>query len=266
MAIRNLSRWVGHEVRLDELCDDLFNRWVMHLQSRYRPKTAKTRRANVLGVWQYAVDTDHVEPESEPGRVRIVKVPRPVPECWSMAELATLLEATRAEQFDRHMRNGVHLGRLLFAFVNVCYDTALRTQDMFDLRTEQITDDGILAVVQRKTQTGHVCRIRPATVEAVRATYPPNREFVFAWAYRRETFWNWWRELLIRAGLPTGRRNGPQKIRRSSATYLERVSPGMAGIHLGHLTPGLALRHYVNSAVAYEARPLPPAIVKGGGA
>ena len=62
------------------------------------------------------------------------------------------------------------------------------------------------------------------------------------------------------AGLPDTPGNGPQKLRRSSASHLERVCPGSASHHLGHLTPDMAIKHYLDPRIFNEGRELPPPI------
>jgi integrase len=148
------------------------------------------------------------------------------------------------------------------AFIMVAYDTALRRADLLELQRGQIGDDGQIVVKINKTQREHHCRVRPETIAAIDATYPPVRERIFQWPHCYKSLWDHWREIIHAAGLEANRQNGLQCLRRTSATHLELIAPGEAGRHLGHLTPGLAEKHYIDPRIVGAGRTmLPPTLL-----
>lgn len=82
----------------------------------------------------------------------------------------------------------------------------------------------------------------------------PNRCKIWPLWGSRWSFYRHYRKLVAAAGV----RGTSKWLRRSSATALERICPGSAMGHLGHKTPGLAYRHYVDPRMLQCGRPLPP--------
>jgi integrase len=255
MSVQSLERWAGG-VTLRSLSSDLLNKWIIDMESRWASKTLKRRRDDVMGVWRHAFETGRIE--EGPRRVRRVQEVKYLPEAWTMEEIRLLVAAAKGMTW--FYPNGIHAGRYWEAFIRFTYDTGLRLADVQRMRSDAIRTDGTFRVVQGKTQREIVRRIRQSTHEAIKGTYPPERELIFAWCYSREQFWYHWRKVLRAAGQPIGRRNGPQKLRRASASHLERIRPGAAARHLGHRTPGLAEAHYIDPLIAGGEIPLPPAI------
>ncbi len=256
MSINAVNKWHGRPALLSDLSDDFLNRWLVSMETKWAPKTIRRRRGDILSVWRHAVVRGVVE--IPPLWIRKIKVPQPVPEAWTLGELRMILMATK--RLPRWFPNGIQQGQFWAAFVHTAYDTGLRQGDLLSLRRKQIAADGRLTIVQSKTLQGHVCRVRPDTLAAIDAIFPPARSLIFAWPYCREVFYTHWRKLLMLAGLPTGRHQGMQKLRRTSATHLERVAPGYATVHLGHRSADLAKRHYIDASIAYRQRPLPPPV------
>lgn len=252
------DRWHGSPVRLIDLTDELLNAFLIDMSRAWRPRTVRRRRTEILMVWRLALETGHTR--RPPGIIRKINVPRRLPEAWTLAELRRLLDAAAAKAFDRELPNGIHEGRFWRAFVLTAYDSALRASDLLALERSAINAVGQILVLQEKTQDGHLCRLRGETLEAIAAIFPPERERIFAWPWRREAFYSHWRQLLAASGMRQGPREGPQKLRRTSASYVERNSPGAATKHLGHKSGDLARRHYIDPRIADDERPLPPPI------
>jgi hypothetical protein len=117
-----------------------------------------------------------------------------------------------------------------------------------------------IRVVQHKTREGITCQLREETVKAIKATFPPKRELIFEWPHTPSIFYRHWNNLVYEAGLEVNRRNGPQKLRRTSASHLEAASPGTATAHLGHRSADLARKHYLDPNITQQKRPIPPSL------
>lgn len=173
--------------------------------------------------------------------------PRPAPDAWTLDEMRAIVEACRKFR-GQFFLNGIDRGRWWEAFVLVSYDTALGRDDMLAVKRSQMESDkggAVLRIAQDESCTDLIRRLRPATVEAVNATYPPNRELVFDFPHSRYALHLHWKEILQFAGLdPLNRHNGVHKLRRTSAIHLERTNPGAGMAHLGHRSADMAMKHY----------------------
>lgn len=253
LAVDAFTRFAG-QVEITNLCDDLLNRWLVELANDGKARwTIKNARASILALWRAAVAEGLTT--VEPKRVRTIAIPRTLPEAWDLAQLRMLLAASQA--FGGHFKLlPVKRAAYWRAFILTAYDTGLRLLDLERIRTEQVGDGGALAITQNKTGWPILCHLRPETIAAIRATYPPERPLLFGGVLKRRHLYTHWSALVAKAGLSGGTR----KLRKTSATWVEAVSPGSAMAHLGHRTPGLAYAHYVDRRLLNQNRPMPPSI------
>jgi len=256
ITIRHFQRWAGRSVAIEKLDAELVNAFLIHGAGRWAPKTVKRQRGDLVAMWNYAHSVGLND--SPVSRVRSIKVPQRAPRAWHLDELARLLAAAAA--ITGCYPNGIHRAIWWQAVIRVVYDTALRRGDVLMIQTCDIDRlRGLLVHTQRKTGRIILCPLRPETIRAIDASFPPARLGLFPWPYHDRTWHEHWRRLiLIPAGLAIGRSEGLQKLRRTSASQLEAVFPGSAPRHLGHAAPDLAYRHYVDPLIAGAFRPLPP--------
>ena len=227
-------------------------------------RTINSRCTNICTLWGYAYRKSHVEKLWRD--IPRMRVPKRIPEAWTLDELQALLTAT--DTFQHPLRNGVREGAFWRAFILVVYDTGIRFGDVMALRGNDLRD-GCLVVMVHKTDVEILRPLSPEAIKAIEVICSSKREFVFDWPYAKETFSVHWRKLVKAAGLPTGPKQGPHKLRRTSASHLEAVAPGTAGRHLGHLTPGLAEASYIDPRIAKPqnaAALLPRPVLREGGA
>ena len=153
---------------------------------------------------------------------KIVVVPK-IPQAWTPAEVQLLVEAADTfAAYIRHEKSNAPIGCFWKAIIMTAWDTGLRTIDLGQLRYADIGADGVIHIVQHKTGWPLHCQIRPETLAAIQAIDPANRELIFGPSNRRRqiTF----RRLVKTAGLV----GTFKKLRKSSATAVERLSPGAA--------------------------------------
>ena len=261
IALESLRRFNKGPVMFDELAQ-IVSPWIAWLEDRVAPRTVKSKRASVISLWYAAAELGMCRPP-DTRMIRKPKVQRPSPDAWTMDEMKSLLEASRTFRND-HYANGINRGAWWEAFIRVCYDTALRRGDMMSLRRDQlerIKGGYVLRTVQSKTGDGIVHRLHDKTVEAVKAIISPERDLIFDWPHSLWTVHNHWQDLVDRAGMDaTHRRNGVQKLRRTSASHLEQTKPGSATAHLGHRCSDMARMHYLDPKISRGELPMPPEI------
>jgi integrase len=271
-SLRALDEFMGRDVRLCDLCPELVNLFIIARSQEKSARTAMKNRGDILCLWRMAYHHELVE--FLPRGIRKAKYVRKVPRAFTAEQYQAILEAA-ANLTGRYVYDPAlpvkqgSVARSLWwgAFIRTAYDTALRRADLLALKRGDIGDDGKIVIPIGKTQIEHYCQVRPETLAAIDATYPPVRECIFQWTCAYTTLWRHWEEILDAVGLPKNRDHGLHCLRRTSATYLETVSPGAAGRHLGHLTPGLAEKHYIDPRICGADRQmLPPDIAQEGGA
>lgn len=182
---------------------------------------------------------------------RRVKTPRPVPRAFSLDEIRRLVEAAR--QTVGSFR-GVKKSDFLAAWILSAYCLGLRTSDLWSLRWADVRGQRAY-IAQSKTGSPHVAVF---TAEALAACERlPRRQRIFGDFAAVNTIQQWVRACAKAAGLDGTTRF----LRRSCATYA-KVKGMSPQAKLGHLTPGLAEKHYVDQLL-YEqetglnGKPLP---------
>lgn len=174
-------------------------------------------------------------------KFRRVKVPAPLPVAYSLADIRRLVDVARKTpgQF-RDLRKS----DFLVAWFLTAYCTGLRVGDLIDLRWDQIRAARIY-VRQSKTSRPHTALFTDEALRACKAL--PKRARVFGDFAAKNTIQQWVAKAVDDAGL----RGSTKWLRRSCATYAKVM--GMSPkAKLGHMTDGLAERHYVDQSLYEE--------------
>lgn len=182
---------------------------------------------------------------------RRVKTPRPVPRAFSLDEIRRLVEAARrtAGSF-----RGVKKAVFLEAWILSAYCLGLRTGDLWSMRWSDVRGQRAY-IAQSKTGSPLVAVFTDEAMAACERL--PRRQRIFGDFAAVNTIQQWVKACVASAGLDGTTRF----LRRSCATYA-KVKGMSPQAKLGHLTPGLAERHYVDQLL-YEqetginGKPLP---------
>lgn len=232
--------------------DASVNRWLGNLRD-LGPTTRANLRRGCLVLWHYATRLGLAAHPSE----RLVKV-KPLakpPVAWSLEELNGLLAHCR--KLPGNLRvSGCPRSLFFTAFILAGYELGVRRSDLHNLRADQVRGNRVF-VVQNKTGVpiGKVVSPECAALLAKLIKLGDGKT-VFRWALGQKWLTANFREVVKGAGL-----SGTIKyLRRSGATHCEIEQPGSAGRFLGQLTPGLALRFYVDPTLAAASMPRPPAL------
>lgn len=234
--------------QLDTLSHELLNSWVITNPRGWSPKTMRRRMADVLTVWSYAYAVSATDNKPNTYRMRRVKVAKRCPKAWTLDQLAAICAA--ADQFRRYLPNGVRVGSLVQSVVYVGFYSALRAADLQRLLRVEMSPTGQF-VGQDKRHGNEVLVVIPQwVIDHVDHHYPPEIERVWAWPYTREHFYTTWKACLAAAGLPTGRTEGLQKLRRSAVSYGEAAKIGYGAQLAGHApTSRITYEHYADPRI-----------------
>lgn len=249
-----LRKFLGHDPTAADFSDDTVNLYLHSLAGEGLSKRSlKGHRGFALTIWRWLYERGEVE--HLPRRVKkIAAPPKPGP-AWIRNEGAALLVAAH-RQIGWFRRSRVSRKGFWIAFILVGWNCGLRLGDLLALRFSDI-QSGVLVVTQQKTGELLGQPLWPETVAAIEAIRSPERQRIFGDALSRRKVQDYFKLLVLSAGL-----TGTSKwLRRSGATSIEIAQPGSAMAFLGHKTPGLAYKHYVDLAQVQRSKIAPPPIV-----
>jgi hypothetical protein len=159
---------------IDKLHHAQLNRWPDENPRGRSPKDGQAprgRRASRLGVC-LSCRRDRERPDRL--RIRLVKVPRRIPDAWSLDKLRTLYDA--ADGLCRYMPNSVKHGDQLRAVINVGSYNDLCAADLMTLCRADLSPNG-RPVEQQKKRGAHVLVVIPQfVIDEINRTYPPEVE------------------------------------------------------------------------------------------
>lgn len=237
----------------DDFTDQAINAWcAWQFAKGLDPETIRGRRTLIVGIWKWAYGVGLVE--RLPGKLPKIKVPDKPPQCWHLDEMRKLLHA--ASLLPGTMRRDFRVTRaaLATAWLRSDYATGFRFSDLHALHSRSIAPDGTVVIVQAKTSQMIVGHLDDAAMEALEAIRAPHRKHLFRDLINRKNLQVMVRGLVKAAGL-----SGSTKwIRRTGATWIEVHQPGAAMGYLGHNTPGLARKSYLDPRYLQQHKPRPP--------
>ena len=254
LAMKNFEQYLERPAVLADLNDlNVAAMMVMLSRRGLDPQTVNSRRKCLVAFWNWCAKKGLVKtfPDVEKHKEEPVE-----PKAWSKAELARLFGACSYW----HAPVGLVPGSTYWQAIHLWWwDTGERTGATLAVRWDAIDLETGIAFVPgsiRKGGKSATYRLKESTVEslALMRAFSPGTERVFDWPYNRQTFYNRYRRLLQLAGLPTGRRCKPQKMRRSYASHLEAAG-GNATDALQHSSRSVTETSYIDRTIARRAEP-----------
>jgi len=253
-VVQSYGQFLNRRPRMADLREDRINQWIIQLQeSKLAPETISNRRRTIKTLWQAAFIARYVS--EPPLRLRRVRVPQRIPFAWSHGQLSQLLAVIETLE-GRLFRHGVECAVFWRAWVLTAYYSGLRPCDLLQIRFDQISETGRVVIIQQKTGNSVKCCLPPECLKAIEASRPPNRRYVFRDLISPGRLQKGFRAIVRKAKL----RGSAKTLRATGATYCEDQTPGSAMKFLGHRTPGLAYKHYVDPRLLREKVVGPPAI------
>jgi len=260
IAFRDFDRFVGRPATIGDLNDDNVAGCVLNALNRGRaPRTANDRRHRLHAFWRWCAGRGLLT--TWPTTAALVE-PDPEPRAWSQEQLRRLV-ATAAILQGRD--KGIAIRDWWLGFLLVCWDSGARTGEMFAIRWEWLDfASGVMrvpAASRKGKKKAATYWLKSHTLDVLSRFRRPEG-VIFPTAKTPSSFYHRWKHLLQKAGLPTGRSEGPQKMRRSYATWIEAAG-GSASLALGHGSDVVTRRAYLDrsildkpqNAVLFELRP-----------
>jgi integrase len=197
-------------------------------------------RALLLALWNHAHRKRRVS--DPPGYVQKFKVPKRIPEAWSVEDMNLILQ-TAGQVRGRVC--GVPAGDWWTALILVLYETGLRINAAISIAIADLNLESrwlFVPAENQKQDADQSFRLHPNTIAVIQRTLVApydQREELFPWRFDQggttRVLGKHYRKILKQAGLPHGRRDLFHKFRRTSATAVARVADEQAAKqHLGH--------------------------------
>ena len=254
-TLNGWEKQLGRRATSADFTDAAINAWCAWQQARgLDPETVRGRRTLIVGIWKWAVDVGLVR--RLPGKLPRIKVPDKPPQCWHLDEMRRLLAVAASLTGTMRRDSSVPRSAFAVAWLRADYATGFRFADLHNLHAKAIAPDGTVVIVQAKTRQAIVGHLDEAALAALDAIRSPIRKRPFRDLMNRKNLQVLVRELVREAGL-----SGSTKwIRRTGATWIEVTQPGSAMGYLGHSTPGLARKSYLDPRYLQQHKPRPPGL------
>jgi integrase len=253
-SFKMFGQCLGKIPKLEDLTDHnvgTFLRWLVN-EKKVKAVTANGYAQRLLALWNWAAKVRLVERFPT-----ICSLPEPevIPRAWSKEQLADLIRACHRAQGTFE---GIRAADWWLAFHHVLWDCGERSGairalrwDMLDAKTGHLS---VPAEIRKGGQKAMVYHLKPSTMERLEAIRLPVRDLIFPMK-DRSTFWKKYRRLVESAGLPyTPHKSGPQKMRRTFASYI-KAAGGDPTRALRHSTTRVTDDSYLDPAIADPISP-----------
>ncbi len=257
LYLRALERYLTRPPEVTDFREETIAPFLTDYATTHAPHTVQSIRKDLLALWRFCAS--RIAGVSSPD-LGVFRVPQTNPEAWSPAELARLLAAAR--RFRPRLLGyrtycGVRPNLWWCSFLYLLYDTGFRRSAAMELCWPDINLEqgwALAKAAHQKTERDEVRTLAPDTTAALSVIRFPERLKVFPFAGHLVTFYHHYDCVLKAAGLPTGRTNKAQRMRRTHATWLAHEAGQTAAQEsLGHSSLRLTQRHYLD---ARYVRPL----------
>jgi integrase len=251
-TFHHFARYLGREAMLSDLTEQQIGGLMQSLNDgHHAPATVNRVLYCLVALARLAFHKRLLEeyPELRPLR----DFHRP-PVAWREEELVRLFSAV--SHFRPLRKIGGIPARLWWAaFLRTAYCTGGRRGALLSLPMVDVDfSTGAIRFRAELSKTGveELHHVPLECLTALRAIQKPARELVFPDSRNMVSFFKDWDRLLKWAGLPGGRMNKTQKLRRSAATAAEIQRAGAGQTMLGHATAATTKDHYLDQSLLGE--------------
>ena len=252
-SLQNLADFLGRPPTMADLSDDTVIRLTLYLRDvkHLDPRTCNDRRGRINALWTWLSNKGRCS--TRPTNAALA-VPRKIPRAWKHDELQRLMRACATTPGTA---GTLPASTFWLAFHAICWDTAARTTEILSLRWEWLDWSTGWIRVPPDVRKGGVkeaaYRVMSDTL-ALLATFRKPTGLILGFAKDRSRIWQMYKELLERAGLPATRHDGPQKMRRSHASWLA-ANHGDATLSLLHDDASTTRKFYLDPTITQHTSP-----------
>lgn len=223
-SIRRFNEFLGRPAQIGDLSDETVGghlRWLIDTKG-VKAVTANGEVKQIKSLWNWAAKKRLVEHFPTLG-----KLPEPerVPQAWTEEELAKLFAALSKQ--DGKIGK-VDASKWWIAFHLLLWDSGERTGAMLAMRWEWLDRKKGVLIVPGEFRKGRiqamVYTLKAETLAALNDIAEPTRELMFPRTdSHKSDFYGAYKRLILSAGLEyVPHRTGPQKMRRTFASFLEQ--------------------------------------------
>jgi hypothetical protein len=243
IALKQLKEAIGHEPTTADLTDQSLISLEKHLVGR-SAYTINERTGRIKALWRWAVFRGHTR--KGPTLARL-PVHDPYKRAWTHQEMMQIIRA--AKNMSTGPYDGVPADKWWSAWVLVQYETGERTGALLQTRWDWLVDH-VLEVPPhaRKGRKSAVYRLSDTAVDLLDAMKEPKRVLVWPWPMSPSAYYLHFSKLLKLSGLPDGRKNKGQRIRRTHLTFWQKGG-GDATQRAQHTSVGITQRFYLDDTL-----------------
>jgi integrase len=212
----HLARTFGREPELTDLTDEIIKKHLQKLLNEGRSKaTVNKERCSIVALWRYACQKGLIAQWPD---IPKQKEPERTPIAWLRDDVAKLIDACQTTQ---GMVGKCPASLFWTALVRVCLDTGERIGALMQSEWSWL-DNGSLNIrgeVRKGGKRDKWFELSPESNDLlIKMQAYRQSSFIFHWPYCYSYVWNRYAKILERAGLPTGRKCGWHRIRKTSAS------------------------------------------------
>ena len=217
MTLRQFARTLGRPPCVSDLTEETVLRHLAR-RSDVSPATRNKELNQLAAMWRLACRRGML---AEWPDIRHEREPERTPVAWMPDELERLL---RSAESAEGVIGDVPAGRWWGAFVRVALDTGERISAMLQSRWDGLHGAWLdVSAEARKGKTrDRRYRLSDATVGALALLRPHTEasERLFPWPYAPTYIWSKYRQIVQKAGLPTGRKYQLHCLRKTMASVI----------------------------------------------
>ncbi len=253
VAIRHLNRFFGHPATLEDIADeDRVTEFMEWFSVGRKPATIATQRSQMVALLSYA---------HRRGLIAIVPdIPR-VPQLYRAPNSYTVEEVDRLVKAARDASGeicGIPASFYWVANFLIVYDTGVRTRALWAIELPHLRLDVPVIVFppeNMKNRKGQILRVAPSTAKIIMRTLAVPRRRLFPEHWCEATRYRKAKVFFEAAGLPYGRHDLYQRLRRTNGT-MTHAKGGDATAQLGHSSDAVTRRHYLDQSNNIQAADL----------
>ncbi len=249
-AFRHFHRFLGREPMVSDLDETTMTALIKHHSQGRAAHTVVTLRNKLMALANYAHKKGLLAEVPDVPRIR---VPQRLPVAFTVNEISRLVEAARQVSGERCL---IPAGKFWSALFLVAYDTGARAGAIWSLEWTDYRPDTLALLFRaekQKQRCDQLLRVSQQTADALGAIQGIySQRMIFPWdraecqkSYHIKT-------ILATAGLPHGRHDQLQRIRKTTASIMHALGAD-ATAQLGHSTDTVTRKYYLDTVNAQQA-------------